>query len=62
MIYTVEKIVRKEKLLVTNNFSFLDELILKISFYDSMWNSVHQGTEPKYDPKGIILILFIKGH
>ena len=38
------------------------ELILKISFYDSMWNSVHQGTEPKYDPKGIILILFIKGH
>ena len=38
------------------------ELILKISFYDSMWNSVHQGTEPKYDPKGIILIHFIKGH
>ena len=35
------------------------ELILKISFYDSMWNSVHQGTEPKYDPKGIILIHFV---
>ena len=29
MIYTVEKIVRKEKLLVTNNFSFLDGIDFK---------------------------------
>ena len=44
--------MRKEKLLVTNNFSFLDGT----DFENFL------GTEPKFDPKGIILILFIKGH